>query len=364
MAKATTQSENTMDNIPYYLKWQKGEGIPIINTFFVQDLKEVPLEHWGRLDGDATFINMEGAGEATGAYVLEIKPGKSLKPQRHIYEELLYVVQGRGATTIWNDRGDKQTFEWQDGSLLSIPLNVWHQHFNGQGNEPARFFSVNNMPIVFSLFHNPEFIFNIPYDFIDRFNGEAEYFSGKGKSHPGRIWETNFIADVRSFNLQEWAERGASGKNVMLEMADGVMAAHISEFPIGTYKKAHRHGPGFNVIIVKGQGFSLFWREGEPIKRYDWRDGSVFVPPEMCFHQHFNTGATPARYLPLRFGGIKYSMGEGFGDISKVDKDVKAGGNQIEYWDEDPAIRKMFEEDLAKSGTHSRMDPAVYKKNP
>lgn len=360
MAKPAAQFENVMDNIPYYEKWQKGEGIPIVKDFFIQDLKKIPVAHWDRTGGDGAFINMEGAGQATGAYVCEIAPGRSLKPQRQIYEEMIYVLKGRGATTIWNDRGAKQTFEWQEGSLFSMPLNAWHQHFNGQGNEPARFFSVNNMPIVFNLFHNPEFIFNVPYDFIDRFNGEPEYFSGKGKSYPGRIWETNFIADARIFKLEEWKERGASGTNVMLEMAGGTMAAHISEFPIGTYKKAHRHGPGFNVIIIKGKGFSLFWKEGEPIKRYDWQDGSVFVPPEMVFHQHFNTGATPARYLPPRFGGIKYSMGEGFGDISKVDKDVKQGGNQIEYYDQDPSIRKMFEEELAKSGTYSRMNPDLY----
>ena len=82
----------------------------------------------------------------------------------------------------------------------------------------------------------------------------------------------------------------------------------------------------------------------------------------MMFHQHFNTGATRARYLPPRLGSMKYSLGAGFGDISKVDKDVKAGGNQIEYSDEDPTIRKMFEEELAKSGTQTRMDPDLYKK--
>ena len=243
-----------------------------------------------------------------------------------------------------------------------MPLNVHHQHFNGQGDKPARLFSVNNMPIVFSLFHNEEFIFNTPYDFVDRFDGRPDFFSSAGTQHPGRIWETNFIADTRTFNLQEWKERGAGGKNVFLEMCDGTMAAHISEFPVGTYKKAHRHGPGFNVIIIKGQGFSLFWWEGEEPKRYDWQDGSVFVPPEMMFHQHFNLGPTGARYLPLRFGGIKHSMGEGYGDISKVDKDVKSGGNQIEYYDQPAYIREMFESDMTRLGAESRMDPGVYVK--
>ena len=29
-----------MDNIPFYDKWQLDEGIPIVKTFFVQDLKK------------------------------------------------------------------------------------------------------------------------------------------------------------------------------------------------------------------------------------------------------------------------------------------------------------------------------------
>ena len=106
----------------------------------------------------------------------------------------------------------------------------------------------------------------------------------------------------------------------------------------------------------------MFWREGEQPKRYDWQDGSVFTPPAMMWHQHFNTGATGARYLPPRLGGITYSLGEGFGDITKVDKDVKAGGNQIEYYDEAPWIRKMFEEELGRSRTSTRMNPDFYKR--
>ena len=38
MAKPAPQVDNAMDNIPYYEKWQLEEGIPIVKTFFVQDL--------------------------------------------------------------------------------------------------------------------------------------------------------------------------------------------------------------------------------------------------------------------------------------------------------------------------------------
>ena len=201
---------------------------------------------------------MEGAEGTTGAYVLEIAPGKHTNPQRHLYEDLIFVLKGRGATTIWNDKGAKQTFEWQDGSLFALPLNAWHQHFNGQGDEAARFFSVNSMPIVFNLFHSADFIFDTPRDFADRFNGEDEYFSGKGKAYPGRVWDTNFIADARNFKLEDWKERGGGGKNVMLEMANGSMAAHISEFPVGTYKKRIATAPVLTLSSSREWAFQCF----------------------------------------------------------------------------------------------------------
>ncbi len=36
--------------------------------------------------------------------------------------------------------------------------------------------------------------------------------------------------------------------------------------------------------------------------------------------------------------------------------DVKLGSNQIEYEDEDPIVRLMFEEACAKAGVKSQMD--------
>jgi hypothetical protein len=100
MAKPATEITNVMDNIPYYEKWQLGEGIPVVKTFFVQDLRKVELKPWNRTGGNGAFINMEGAEGATGAYVIEIPAGKSLNPQRHLYEDMLYVLKGRGGMRV------------------------------------------------------------------------------------------------------------------------------------------------------------------------------------------------------------------------------------------------------------------------
>ena len=129
-----------------YLRWVRGEGLDIISAHYVRNLRTVELKPWARRGGAGVYINHEASRTSNDCYVCEIAPGKKLEPQRQLFEEMILVLDGRGSTTVWNDAGRRITFEWKAGAMFAIPLNCWHQHFNGSGQEPARYVAVTNAP--------------------------------------------------------------------------------------------------------------------------------------------------------------------------------------------------------------------------
>jgi oxalate decarboxylase/phosphoglucose isomerase-like protein (cupin superfamily) len=286
--------------------------------------------------------------------VCEIPAGGKLAPQRQLFEEMVMIISGRGSTAVWNDAGQRITFEWRAGALFAIPVNAWHQHFNGSGQEAARFVAVTNGPVVINLYDDVDFVFNTKRDFPNRFAGEPDYFSPKGEQK-GFLLETNFVADAVNLPLITAKERGAGGGHIRFNMAKSSLNSHISQFPIGTYKKSHAHGPGAHVIILSGEGYSLMSPDGGEPKRYDWEVGTMIVPPNMWQHQHFNTGTTPARYLAFKHEGVAIRNEQG---VPKAWISKRIGGDQIDYADEPPQVRKWFAEALAKRGLKSRMDEA------
>jgi len=337
-----------------YTRWVENEGLDIIGAHYVPNLHTVELKPWPRRGGKGVYINHEASRTSNDCYVCEIPAGQKLAPQRQLFEEMILVLDGRGSTTVWNDAGQRITFEWKAGALFAIPLNAWHQHFNGSGREPARFVAVTNAPPVINLYEDVEFVFNTKHDFRSRFAGEPDYFANKGEQQ-GLLLVTNFVADAVNLPLIAAKERGAGGGHIRFNLARGSMNSHISQFPTGTYKKAHCHGPGAHVIILSGEGYSLMWPEGEEPRRYDWQVGSMIVPPNLWFHQHFNTGTTPARYLAFKHETVAIRNAQG---VPKAWISRRVGGDQIDYADETPAVRTMFARELAKRGLEPRMDKA------
>jgi oxalate decarboxylase/phosphoglucose isomerase-like protein (cupin superfamily) len=337
-----------------YTRWVRSEGLEIIGAHYVPNLRAVELKPWARRGGLGVYINHEASRTSNDCYVCEIPAGGKLAPQRQLFEEMILVLDGRGSTTVWNDAGQRITFEWNAGSLFAVPLNAWHQHFNGSGASPARYVAVTNGPVIINLYEDIDFVFNTQYDFKGRFAGEPDYFSNKGEQK-GLLLETNFVADAVNLPLVGASERGAGGGHIRFNMARGSMNSHISQFPVGTYKKAHAHGPGAHVVILAGEGYSMMWPEGEVPRRYDWQPGSMIVPPNRWFHQHFNTGTIPARYLAFKYESVAIRNAQG---VPKAWISRRLGGDQIDYADESPIVRRIFAEALAGNGLKPRMSDA------
>jgi quercetin dioxygenase-like cupin family protein len=351
-AKAADPKDKDWQPIPIdtFLEWRDAQGIPVVTDFFIKDISTVELGHWDLKGVPAAFVILDGAGDTNDAYICEIPAGGKTKPQKHLYEETVYVTKGQGATTVWQRDGRKHTFEWGPGSLFSIPINANYQHFNSSGSDVVRYYAVTNCCFIMNLFHSPDFIFNSDYVFNDRFNADEDEYFGKQEIFGRFFMTTNFVPDLNTLHLADYSERGKGSTNMKFDLAGNTMGAHISEFPVGTYKKGHRHGPGAHVIIVSGQGFSLLWRDGEEPRRVDWGPGSVVVPPDQWFHQHFNSGAVPARYLALRWNNWRFRFMKSSKRRNETFTSIKEGGSQIEFIDEDPAIHRDFEAALAKAG--------------
>lgn len=211
MAEAIERiDESKLPRVDTYQSWQESQKIPVIRGFFVEDIKTVEVAPWDLKGGLGAFVVLDGTGGVNDAYICEIPPGGKLKPQKHLYEEMVYVAKGHGATTVWQKNGKRHSFEWGPGSLFAIPLNACCQHFNGSGSEPARYFAVTNSCFMMNLFHNLDFVFDNDFAFTDRFNPEEEdYFSGKGKIYGRFFMSTSFVPNthIAFIRLQRARER-------------------------------------------------------------------------------------------------------------------------------------------------------------
>src|SRR5258708_7003032 len=272
MAKKAIVSEElakkfATEKEPPYTRWVRGEGLEIIAAHHVPSLHIVELKPWARRGGAGVYLNHDASRTSNDCYVCEIPAGQKLAPQRQLFEEMIYVLAGRGSSTVWNDAGQRITFEWKAGSLFAIPLNTWHQHFNGSGREPARYVAVTNTPAVINLYEDVDFVFNTKYDFKNRFSGEPDYFSNKGEQK-GLLLETNFVADAVNLPLISAKERGAGGGHLRFNLVHGAVQSHISQFPRGTYKKGQAPGPGAHVRRLPRQGYTLIVPQGRPTRPY------------------------------------------------------------------------------------------------
>lgn len=87
------------------------------------------------------------------AYIQEIPPGSRSGKHRHMAEEYMFILEGKGYSLHWDvemELGEKyswkvpeepQRFDWEAGDWVYVPVNTIHQHFNADPDKRSRFIS-------------------------------------------------------------------------------------------------------------------------------------------------------------------------------------------------------------------------------
>jgi gentisate 1,2-dioxygenase len=90
------------------------------------------------------------------AYMQFLEPGKGTGKSRHLTEEIVYVVEGRGYDLHWDVdfdckdefewewKSEPKKFEWKEGDFIYVPPYVIHQRFNADPDNEARVVVVNS----------------------------------------------------------------------------------------------------------------------------------------------------------------------------------------------------------------------------
>jgi mannose-6-phosphate isomerase-like protein (cupin superfamily) len=362
----TTTTAQSRFGINAYEEWLAKEGIPVHHGLAL-NLFELDTAPWPRYGVKGATAHFDGSGDFCNMFVLEIPAGGSTLPQRHLYEEIYYVLEGRGSTQLEFADGTKRAFEWGPHSFFAIPLNAKHRHFNASGTQRALLETTTTLPMVLKFFHDERFVFDNPYEFGDRIGREG-YYAGEGDLtmiRPGNnIWETNFVPDLLAIELTPWEDRGPGSTNIMFALADSNMHAHISEIAPATYKKAHKHQAGTHVLTLSGNGYSLLWTDdATDFTRVEWSHGVVFPPAQNQWHQHFVTSNNASRYVATGLGSLRFPFtaeyrGVNFPDGSgkqAASRSHKDGGNQIEFEDQDPRIHAIWLAEMKKNGIEPKL---------
>jgi quercetin dioxygenase-like cupin family protein len=94
--------------------------------------------------------------ESVDAYMQFIPPGSRSGKHRHMSEEYIFVLEGKGYDLHWDvdfELLDKyywkvdavpSRWQWEQGDSIYIPPNTVHQHFNRDPDKPVRFISATS----------------------------------------------------------------------------------------------------------------------------------------------------------------------------------------------------------------------------
>ena len=259
------------------------------------------------------WINRIPAGEEEGM-------GWKTLGHRHTVEAVIHVLQGKGHSII-----DGVRYDWEPGDFISVPMFSWHRHLN-TGNEDFIYLAATTGPLSLALGlavyederypdywvfgHKSESAMKslIPgADDSTRVSIKRQQRQNRS-IRPMRSTRNScfFPAAKRSGGVPaaylvekrrvEFEKTPMGRVRYVIDPKTGflmrVLGTLLAEISPGKRSGAHRHMYEEVNYVISGKGYSLI-----EDRRYDWSEGDVLCIPVFSWHQHFNTGDRPARFL-------------------------------------------------------------------
>ncbi len=230
------------------------------------------------------------------ASFLRIEAGEELTLGPDATSQLLYVIGGRGHTTL---AGTGDVIAWEEGDFVTLPAA-------GDGPPAATHHAVD--PATLYWVHDEPLL----------------RYLGVRAAGP-RFRATKFPRAAAEAELQAIAAAPGAGarSRVSVLLANAaqeqtltithVLWAMFGLLPTGQVQRPHRHqSVALDLILGCEPGcYTLLGtrvdEEGEIIDpiRVDWEAGGAFVTPPGLWHAHVNESGAPAHLVPIQDAGLQ-----------------------------------------------------------
>jgi len=129
---------------------------PIRGLVVPEDLRTIELVKRPWRNNKGQWFEL-AENRVLSSHLAELAPGGNSVRHRHTTEAYIYIVKGRGYSIINYEGQPEERVEWEEGMLFSPPVWAWHQHFNSDPDEPARYLAIQDTGLIRHMrFHQIE----------------------------------------------------------------------------------------------------------------------------------------------------------------------------------------------------------------
>lgn len=281
----------------------------------------------------------EGRLHQLDATLVELAPGQKLEAHKHLAEEMVYVVSGKGYSNMWLPGSKTKTrYDWSESDIISPTINSWHEYGNSSTTEPARIMVMTSTPLLRRMFGEEQFYASSDYVFEERWKKgllKPKLLDRRPGRNGGEVDQSlisigHFIPDMLNMKMPiafgdpEYPEEGinvvppqddSTGADALGGMAGNRLFEWQNREVIKVDGEIHGAGDHHHAwevvyIVPKGELITYLTRQGkdQPRREITWKEGDMIIVEADEIHQH-KLPVLGSRFLQFKLSGYFRGVG-------------------------------------------------------